>query len=95
MMKSNLGEYMMKGEYQSCCYTAMKAFLVTAYCILLKNIDFCIGNIDMIADLDDELHSINIYKSDNKNDALYVQWHSIALIRLIVCICYIRHNMLA
>lgn len=36
MMKSNLGEYMMKGEYQSCCYSAMKAFFITAYCIHQK-----------------------------------------------------------
>lgn len=76
MMKSNLGEYMMKGEYQSCCYSAMKAFLITSYCILLKNIDFSISNIDMIADLDDELQTINIYKADNEEDVLLVQWHS-------------------
>jgi len=76
MMKSNLGEYMMKGEYQSCCYSAMKAFFITAYCILLKNIDFSVSKIDMIADLDDELQAINIYKADNKEDVLLVQWHS-------------------
>lgn len=76
IMKSNLGEYMMKSEYQSCCYSAMKAFLITAYCILIKDINFCIGSIDMIADLDDELQSINIYEAEHETDFIMVDWHS-------------------
>jgi len=76
IMKSNLAEYMMKSEYQSCCYSAMKAFLIAAYCILLKNIDFHIDCIDMIADLDDELQSVNIYEAEQKEEILIIQWHS-------------------
>lgn len=74
-MHSNLGEYITKGDYQSCCYTAMKAFLIAAYCILIKEIQFQIGGIDIIADLDDDVQSINI--SESKDDGIIIiQWHS-------------------
>ncbi len=76
MMQSNLGEYTMKGEYQSCCYSAMQAFFITTYCILLKNIDFNITNIDMIADLDDELESIQLYGNQEEQGTIIVDWHS-------------------
>lgn len=76
IMRTNLAEYTMKGEYQSCCYSAMKAFLITAYCILLKDVNFCIGSIDMIADLDDELQSINIYEAEHERDFIKLEWHS-------------------
>lgn len=76
LIGSNLAEYTMKGEYQSCCYSAMRAFFITAYCILIKNISFNIGHIDMIADLDDELDSINIYESEEEHDFIIVDWHS-------------------
>lgn len=76
LMTSNLAEYTMKGEYQSCCYSAMRAFFLTAYCILSKNIDFNIGHIDVIADLYDELESIKIYESESDNDLIIVDWHS-------------------
>lgn len=74
-MHSNLGEYITKGDYQSCCYTAMKAFLIATYCILIKEIQFQIGGIDIIADLDDDVQSINI--SESKDDSIIIiQWHS-------------------
>ena len=74
-MHSNLGEYITKWDYQSCCYTAMKAFLIAAYCILIKEIPFQIGGIDIIADLDDDVQSINI--SESKDDSIIIiQWHS-------------------
>lgn len=76
LMGSNITEYTMKGEYQSCCYSAMRAFFLTAYCILLKNIDFNIGHIDIIADLDDELESIKIYENESNKDFIIVDWHS-------------------
>lgn len=76
LILSNMAEYTMKGEYQSCCYSAMKAFFITVYCILMKEIDFNIGHIDMIADLDDELDSIKIYKNEKENDFIIVDWHS-------------------
>ena len=63
LMQTNMAEYMMKGEYQRCCYSAMLAFFQAAYCILTKKIDFIIKHIDMIADLDDELESIQLYES--------------------------------
>lgn len=78
LMTSNIGEYTTKGEYQSCCYTAMLAFFQTAYCILEKRIDFSVKNIDIIADLDDELDSIQLYaaSNDNSTDIIIVNWHS-------------------
>ena len=66
----------MKSEYQSCCYSAMYAFFLTAYCILLKKIDFKICHIDIIADLDDELESIQIFETNDKSSIITVDWHS-------------------
>lgn len=74
-MRSNLGEYLTKGDYQSCCYSAMQAFLIAAYCILIKSIDYQIGSIDIIADLDDEVESINVSEATN-NGPILIQWHS-------------------
>lgn len=76
LMLSNMAEYTMKGEYQQCCYTAMLAFFQTAYCILVKDINFSIKHIDMIADLDDELESIQLYESAQPTDTIIVDWHS-------------------
>lgn len=74
--KSNLAEYTMKGEYQSCCYSAMLAFAISSYCILCKNIDFHVSNIDIIADLEDEVQSINIGEGEPDKDYIFVDWHS-------------------
>lgn len=76
MMMSNLGEYMMKGEYQSCCYSAMKVFLITTYCILCNDIEFDIESIDMIVDLDDELEKINVFPSEEEIEHIMVNWES-------------------
>jgi hypothetical protein len=45
LMHTNMAEYTMKGEYQSCCYTAMLAFFQTAYCILEKRVGFYINTL--------------------------------------------------
>ena len=76
LMLSNIGEYTMKGEYQSCCYSAMYAFFLTVYCILRKKPNFCVSHIDMIADLDDELESIQVFESEQPTEAIIVDWHS-------------------
>lgn len=76
LMLTNMAEYTMKGEYQRCCYTAMLAFFQTAYCILEKKVEFYVKHIDMIADLDDELESIQLYESPNPTDIIIVDWHS-------------------
>ena len=76
LMQTNMAEYTMKGEYQRCCYTAMLAFFQTAYCILEKRIGFYVKHIDMIADLDDELDSIQLYESSEPTDVIIVDWHS-------------------
>lgn len=76
LMQANMAEYTMKGEYQRCCYTAMRAFFQTAYCILEKNISFYVKRIDMIADLDDELESIQLYENTEPTNVIIVDWHS-------------------
>lgn len=75
-MRSNLGEYLMKGNYQNCCYSAMKVFLITTYCILCNNIKSYIRAIDMIVDLDDKLERINVYFSDSEINNIYINWES-------------------
>jgi len=76
LMTSNLAEYATKNEYQSCCYSAMNVLFLTAYCILLKDVDFHIGHIDIIADLYDEIDSIRVYESENEQDLITIDWHS-------------------
>ena len=83
LMQTNMAEYITKGEYQQCCYAAMLAFFQTAYCILEKNISFCINKIDMIADLDDELESIQLYGSTKSTNVVVVDWHSSNIINSI------------
>lgn len=77
LMQSNMAEYMFKGEYQRCCYSAMLAFFQTAYCILEKRVGFFVKHIDIIVDLNDELESIQLYESFEPTDAIVVNWHSI------------------
>lgn len=76
LMQANMAEYTMKGEYQRCSYAAMLAFFQTAYCILEKKMGFYIKHIDMIADLDDELESIQLYESFEPTEVIIVDWHS-------------------
>lgn len=76
LMKANLAEYTMKGEYQRCCYSAMLAFFQTAYCIIEKKVKCYIKHIDMIADLNDELESIQFYESSKPTSSIIVDWHS-------------------
>ena len=76
MMRSNLGEYLFKSDDQLCCYSAMKAFLIGLYCVLLKGIEFDIKHIDLIADLEDELQAINIYEGRSGDNHIFIQWHS-------------------
>lgn len=76
MMMSNIGEYLMKGEYQSCCYSAMITFFIATYCILLKNISCNVGKIELIVDIYDELEAINIYESEEEVSNIYIQWQS-------------------
>ena len=75
-MMSNLAEYTMKSNYQTCCYSAMKVFLITTYCILCNNIDFNIGYIDIIVDLDDELEKINVFETEEETNLIIVNWES-------------------
>ena len=75
MMKSNLGEYLFKSDYQLCCYSAMEAFLIGLYCILYKGIDMSVGHIDLISDLDDRLQTINVFEDEKDNNSIYIQWH--------------------
>lgn len=76
LMQTNMAEYTMKGEYESCCYAAMLAFFQTAFCILEKRVEGYIKHIDMIADLDDELESIQLYEDSEPTDVIIVDWHS-------------------
>ena len=39
LLMSNYNEYLMKSDFVSCCYSAMNAFLIAAYCIISKGIE--------------------------------------------------------
>ena len=62
LLSSNYHEYLMKNDYQSCCYTAMNAFLGATYCIIFKGINFHIDEIDIMVDIYDILQTIRLKK---------------------------------
>lgn len=77
IIQSNYHEYLMKGDFVSCCYSAMNAFLLTAYCILCKGLNTHTSKIDITVDIYDTLADITIELSDSKPNVVIVDWHSI------------------
>ena len=73
---SNFNEYLMKDNYVSCCYSAMKAFLLTAYCIVSKGIEKDISKIDIMVDIYDTVQSILLTINTDTTQHIYVDWHS-------------------
>lgn len=80
LVESNLGEYGFKGEYESCCYSAMSVLLKCLYCILRRNIKITsISEIELVVDVYDKLLEIKIYEGKVKKDEdapIYVKWES-------------------
>lgn len=77
LITSNYNEYLMKSDFNKCCYSAMKAFLVTAYCIILTGIKEDISKIDITVDIYDTVQKIILTPNINGIDSVYVEWHSI------------------
>lgn len=76
LLMSNYNEYLMKSNFVKCCYSAMNAFLVTAYCIISKGIEERISTIDITVDIYDTVQQISLETSDKANNNIYVNWHS-------------------
>lgn len=60
LIQSNYHEYLMKSDFVSCCYTAMNAFLTTAYCIISEGLNQYISNIDITVDIYDTVIEITL-----------------------------------
>lgn len=76
LMPSNYNEYLMKSDFVSCCYSAMNAFLVAAYCIISKGFEQNISTIDITVDIYDTVQNISLTPSAKNSDFVYVDWHS-------------------
>ena len=76
LLISNYNEYLMKSDYVRCCYSAMNAFLVTAYCIITRGIDVSISDIDITVDIYDTVQNITLNTTNSPNKAIYIDWHS-------------------
>ena len=76
LMTSNYNEYLMKSNTVSCCYSAMNAFLITAYCIVSKGVEQDISTIDITVDIYDTVQNISLITNTNNSDFVYVAWHS-------------------
>lgn len=76
LITSNYNEYLMKNDYVSCCYSAMNAFLITAYCIIMKGIQTDISEINITVDIYDTVRNISLIPNSNHTDSIYVSWHS-------------------
>lgn len=76
LLTSNYNEYLMKSDHVGCCYSAMNAFLVTAYCILCKGINENISKIDIVVDIYDTVQLITLEKCTKDKDYIFVDWHS-------------------
>ena len=77
LIQSNYHEYLMKSDFVSCCYTAMNAFLTTAYCIISEGLNQYISNIDITVDIYDTVIEITLTLVETKPDVIFVDWHSI------------------
>ena len=77
LIQSNYHEYLMKSDFVSCCYTAMNAFLTTAYCIVSEGLNQYISNIDITVDIYDTVIEITLTLVETKPDVIFVDWHSI------------------
>lgn len=76
LMVSNYNEYLMKSDFVSCCYSAMNAFLITAYCIVSKGIKNDISKIDITVDIYDTVQNIVLTPNTDNSNLVYVEWHS-------------------
>lgn len=76
LLTSNYHEYIMKSDYVRCCYSAMNAFLITAYCIISKGITQSISDIDIMVDIYDTVQTIRLKTTDNSDSEIFVDWHS-------------------
>lgn len=76
LMISNYNEYLMKNDFVRCCYSAMNAFLITAYCIISKGIQKDISKIDITVDIYDTVQNISLTPNTKNHDFIYVDWHS-------------------
>ena len=77
LIQSNYHEYLLKSDFVSCCYTAMNAFLTTAYCIISKGLTQYASNIDITVDIYDTVIEITLTLVETKPDVILVNWHSI------------------
>lgn len=76
-MMSNYNEYLTKSDFVKCCYSAMNAFLITAYCIVSKGIEKDISTIDITVDIYDTVQNISLTPNTDNSNFVYVDWHSI------------------
>lgn len=60
LIQSNYHEYLWKSDFVSCCYTAMNAFLISAYCIISKGLNQHISTIDITVDIYDTVIDITL-----------------------------------
>ena len=77
LMMSNYNEYLTKSDFVKCCYSAMNAFLITAYCIVSKGIEKDISTIDITVDIYDTVQNISLTPNTDNSNFVYVDWHSI------------------
>lgn len=77
LIQSNYHEYLWKSDFVSCCYTAMNAFLISAYCIISKGLNQHISTIDITVDIYDTVIDITLTLVETKPDVILVDWHSI------------------
>lgn len=76
LLMSNYNEYLTKSDYVRCCYSAMNAFLITAYCIVTRGIDVNISDIDITVDIYDTVQNITLNTTNHPNETIHIGWHS-------------------
>lgn len=76
LLSCNYNEYLMKNDNVSCCYSAMKAFSITAYCIIAKGFSENISNIDITVDIYDTVQCISLKINTIDSDSIIIDWHS-------------------
>ncbi|QAA32170.1 hypothetical protein [Clostridium manihotivorum] len=70
----NYNEYLMKGDYQRCDYSAMLTLSKLAYQIILQGLDRYVDHIEMFVDTDGLLSSWKLDYAEKKNDNIWIEW---------------------
>ena len=77
IVSMNYNEYLMKGDFQRCDYSAMLTLSRLAYQIILQGLDKYIESIDIFADTNGLLSSWQYGYAEQKTEHIWIEWNAL------------------